>query len=336
MSEFWPPPDYRRSPNSGPHRPQQPPPGSGEGYPGYGSWGPPSGGRGQPQGDPWQQPQGGAWQQPQGGPWQQPQGDPWQQPQGGPWQQPQGPAGPNATYPYAPYPPQSAPSYAERYGYGDPYRRRGPIEPEEPPRSNVTAALLGVFLVVAVLLAAGGAYVLTHTHRQPVSATAQQTVTAIATITVTQVSLRTVTDATTNVRFNVPQDWSTTGSVAATGGFQMASPDRISGILVAAITIPSGWTFDPVAGAKGVLAGAANYGPVTYEQGPTNVSLAGATWVQVTGSYTRGGAPLREVALVTTHNSLAFVLSLISTVDTFDTANTRFFQPLEQSFTFLS
>jgi hypothetical protein len=188
--------------------------------------------------------------------------------------------------------------------------------------------LLGVLVVAIILVAAGGAYVLTHA-RPPAGG-------AAATQTNTPVAVRAITDTTANVRFNIPQGWTTTGSVAAGNGFEAESLDHNSVIVVAALSLPSGATFDPVAGAKGALAGAANYGPVTYEQGPTNVSLAGATWTQVTGSYTREGTHLREVVLVMVRGGKMYLLSLISTVDTFDTANTRYFQPLEQSFTFLS
>jgi hypothetical protein len=193
-------------------------------------------------------------------------------------------------------------------------------------------ALLGVLLVVAVLLAGGGAYMLTHTHRAPVSASAKPTATPVA----TAIPMRTITDTSANVRFNIPMDWSTTGSVGVGNGFVAESTDHNSAIVVAAFTIPSGATFDKAGGAKGAIAGAANYGSVTYEQGPTNVSLAGETWAQVTGSFSRDGVQYREVALVTTHGGKMVLLSLLAQVDSFDAANARDFQPLVQSFAFLS
>src|SRR5260221_7682704 len=190
MSESWPPPEYPRSPHSRPARPPHEPsgPAYGDGHsgPGYGSWAPPSGGRGQP-------PSGGRGQPPPDG-WGQPPSGGWGQAQDGPWTQAPGPTGQYAPGPY-PYEPSTASPYADRYGYGDPYSYGGPPEPQ--PRRSAGLVLQGVLVLAIILLAAGGAYALTHPHQQPGGPAAPQTN--------TPPPVRALTHPTANRRFQIPQ-----------------------------------------------------------------------------------------------------------------------------------
>ncbi|HEV2238846.1 MAG TPA: hypothetical protein VGR57_19460 [Ktedonobacterales bacterium] len=341
MSESWPPPDQRRSPNSGPYRQQQPQPGSDyqdDDYgSGYGGWAPASGRRGQ-QGGQWGPPSGGGWGQPPQGP-----GSQWGPPSGGGWgQSPQGPGGPYGPPPYPPqYPaqyPQQYPappydqSYVERYGYGNPYERRPPTELEEPPRSKAGMAALGVLLVVAVLVAAGGAYALTHVHRPSAGVVAPPAVS----VTTDTSSLRTVSDATDHIQFGVPQGWTTSGTASTEGGFQCTSPEQAAVMQVAMVPIPLGASNDLVPLVKGWFEGVSSHTTVTDQQGPTNVTLAGSTWTQEIGSFTRATISFRGIALVTARGGNFYLLAMAAPVGEFESINTKDFQPFEQSFTFLS
>jgi hypothetical protein len=347
MPESWPPQDDPRYGDDWPQRPPRPsgprqPPrdprqGGANPDPGYGGWAPPSGGYGQQPGA-WGTPPGGApgWQQ--GGGWGPPAGDGWGAPPGasdprGPQPYPPYPPQP-PTYPqYVPFAPQQAPSYGERYGYGDPYAPRGPYEPDEPPPSRAGTYALVIFLVALVLLGGGGAYLLTHAHRQPASAIAQPTATATA--TATPIPMRTITDDTAKMRFAIPVGWKTTGSVTATSGLVCSSPDDKSAIVIGSLAIPAGATYNLVNGAKGGLEGAANPQPVNFEQGPTTVALAGVDWTEMVGSFTANNEQIRGEVLVTDRGSRIYFLMLLATFYAYPTTQAHEFNAVEQSIAFL-
>jgi hypothetical protein len=205
------------------------------------------------------------------------------------------------------------------------------MEPEEPPRSKGGMIALGVLLVVALLLAGGGAYVLTHTHHAPVSAVAQPTATPAA----TAIPMRTITDDTAKIKFNIPQEWVSRGSATATDGFQAGSPDHKNAIGVFATSINSGGSLNQAGLAKSALAGGANYTPVTDDQGPATVTMGGESWARAGGTFTRDNIQAHGVVLVTVRNNTMYLFVLIAEVETYDAVSATVLPAFEQSFTFL-
>lgn len=315
MSNSWPPQQPRYPQQDGPQSPYGPQnPGYGYPDPGYEY---PGAGYGQPAPHSgWQQnqwpptPGGGAWPQEQGGQGQYPYP---QYPQQYP-QQPQ--------YPQTPQYPQD--QYGSPYGYNQP--------PAPRHRRNW---LLPVVLVVVLLIVAGtGAYALMRNKPGSTSTppTAQSTAGATGTTGIPQ-GFRAYSDSVSHIRFAIPDGWTTTGSPSssdAAAGLTVVNPDQTNELLVKEL----GFTGNNVGAANGALSGAAGSGSVKNKQGPTNVQVAGETWVQESGDVTSNGVTVHLVVLVTTHGKSTYLIGFIAEASSFSSANTKYFQPILNSFTF--
>jgi hypothetical protein len=348
MSRSWPPEPQQYPPQRGqPPRQGYGPPDQGYGPPdqrfgppdqgygppdqGYGrsdqGYGPPDQGYGPPS----QRRQQGGWSQSQGG---------WQGAQDGQWApgpRSQGGAGqyqPNAPYPGQAGPPPGSPygtPYGQPYGYDGGYRNAPP--PQPPQRRNWLLPITLVVICVLVAVSAVGAYELTHRAR-PTTTGVQNTPT-LATGTATgtpriPAGFKAYADDTAHVRFAIPNDWTTTGSVSGSTGLEVVSADQNSYILVKQYNFVG----DNTGAANGALAGAAGTGSVTNKVGPSNVSLAGATWVQESADITRDGVTIHMVVLVTTHDQATYLLGYFALSSSFSGSNHNYFQPTVQSFTF--
>lgn len=340
MSQSW-PPQQGWPPQQPDESPSYGRPDTGYGYPesGYGAPGPNSRGGGgwPPQQDdgrgagewpPSQYPQGPY----QGGPYQQgPNSQGLYQP--GPYQQ-----GPNSQGLYQPggYVPggyQQGPYAQDPYGqyannpYGQPVGYGAPPAPA--PRRSGNWLLPLVIVVLAILVVGGGVYTATHIPSKNPPSTTQGTATTVAPGSVPP-GFKQHTDDASHTEIALPQDWTTSGTVTSSSGFEALSPDHNSVILLGSLDAVGSLE----GGANGAIAGPADGGNVTNKVGPTNVSLAGETWVQEAGDITRQGTPLRMMVLVGSHGDKTYFLALISTRDAFESANTQYFQPATQSFKF--
>jgi hypothetical protein len=192
-----------------------------------------------------------------------------------------------------------------------------------------------------LLLAAGGsAYVLAHGRSFLNPTAAQTTPTATAATTSTPgipAGFHTYTYTDAQVQLIMPQDWTTTssnlgGSVSGSTGVILVSPDETDYFLVAKVPIVG----DNVAAASGFFVGAAgSSGTVANKVGPTNVSLAGETWVLESADVTRNGVTIHMVVLVTTHGGATYLLAYYAPPSSFASANTTYFQPMVHSLTFV-
>lgn len=215
--------------------------------------------------------------------------------------------------------------------YGSPY---GPRYGYEEPRRSRNVLLPVLLVVVLLLVVGGGAYVLTqrgaHSNGTPLAS--QVTTSATGTPGIPQ-GFHAYADNAAHVRFGIPQGWTTTGSASGpdtTSGLEVMSPDQNSFMLVKQYNVAG----NTVGAANGALAGAAGSSQLTNKQGPTNVKFAGETWVQVSGDATPSGTPIHMVILVTTHKGASYLIGFFAVKSSFDSANTRDFQPMQNSFGF--
>ena len=330
MSQSWPP---QQPPSPRERTPQPPygPPNSGYGQrdAGYGQYEPGYGqyeqGYGQRDSGYGQYEPGGGQRDPgYGYPPQQQGGQPggWPSPQGEPWSR--GPTS-QGRGPYSQYPAYPGGQYGAPYGYG---------EPPAPPRRSGNW-LLPVVVVLLLLLVGGGAgYVLTHGKALLTSTTAHGTPTAAATTTPgIPAGFRLYTDNSAHVQFVMPHDWIAHGSISASSGLALTSPDLNKAFEV----LKAPGTADNGALATAFLDGVAgSSGTVANRVGPTQVSLAGETWAQESADVTRNGETVHVVALVASHSGATYLLGYLAPPSVFADANTRYFQPMVQSFTFLA
>jgi hypothetical protein len=195
--------------------------------------------------------------------------------------------------------------------------------------------LLPVVVVLLVLLVGGGsAYVLMHGKAPSPPATVHGTATSATTGTPgAPAGFRRYTDSGAHVQFVMPNDWTTTGSVGGSSGLILVSPDETSYFLVGRLPLVG----DNVGAASGALTGAAgSSGTVANKVGPTQVSLAGTTWIEESADVTRDGLTVHMVVLVTTHSGATYLLGYYAPSSSYAEANTRYFQPIVHSFTFLA
>ena len=87
--------------------------------------------------------------------------------------------------------------------------------------------------------------------------------------------------------------------------------------------------------ANRVLAGQSSSGNVDNKEGPTHVTVSGATWVRVAGDVMTAGARLHEVVLVANHSNNMYFVDLAAATSNFAAADARYFQVVTRSFQFL-
>ena len=334
MSQSW-PPEQRWPPRQG--QPQSPSGAPNSDYPdsGYDS---PGAGYGQPDA-------GYSYQQP-GQSWQQPQQSGWPPAEDGAWPQgstsrplyPQYP--PSQQYPpypqqpqYSQYPQyqphQQYPQYQQDQ-YGAPY---GPQQQYDRPRRSLGGLVTVVLVAMILLVAGGGVYMLVQNHAHTSTPPGVRVTTAATATPGIPQGFKAYSDDAAHIRFAIPQGWTTTGSPSGSTGLQVMSSDQNNLILVKQFNF-AGSSSSDVGAANGALAGAAGSGGVTNKQGPTNVQFAGETWVQVSGDESPNGTHIHMVILVSTHKGSTYLIGFASVISAFDSANSHYFQPMRNSFTF--
>lgn len=211
------------------------------------------------------------------------------------------------------------------YGPQDPYGGRG--YPPEPRRSrNWLVPILSVLVLVLVVAAGAFAYK-TYGPQGKGHATASGTPGIPA-------GFHTYSSTTIGARFVVPDGWTTQDNMAVSGGhgMQATSADGNAALVVGALPGMGNLT----GGANGALAGMSSTGSVDHKEGPTNVTLAGTSWVREAGDITRSGVKLHGVVFITTHGNHTYLMAFIAIASGFQDANTHYFQVTTQSFQFLT
>lgn len=276
------------------------------GQPGFGAPPPPPPGFGaQPYGAP--PPQQGFGSQPYGAP-----------PQGFPPPQQSGPAMPGQPG-FGPPPPGFV-GPGQPYGAPPPGFPVGPGGP--PPKKGKTGLIIGIVVVLLVLIVGGilGVVLLKKGPNTP--GTTGTSATATPKATATQ-AVPSGFKQFSNTDFSViyPQDWtaksSSNGEQFTSASGQIFEVDITSGGSDASV-------FDDAY--CGVI------GKVTA--GPTTVTIGGEQWTQEECQDQDG--TLDSVVEAVAHNGNLFSIAYLSLIDTIQTDKTQFYQPMEQSFKFLS
>ena len=243
--------------------------------------------------------------------------------------------------PGRPYP-QGAQYPDASYGNPDPYRMEsqygqyGPQDPYGPggyggqpaPRRRSRNWLLPILavLVLALVVAAGAYAYKTYGPHSGGNVTTTTTPGIPA-------GFHAYSSTSIGARFVVPDGWTTQDNIAVAGGHEMqaTSADGSAALVVGALP----GTGDPAGGANGALVGMSSSGSVDHKEGPTNVTLAGTSWVREAGDITRSGVHLHGVVFVTTHGSHTYLMAFVATASSFSDDNTHYFQVTTQSFQFL-
>ncbi len=224
---------------------------------------------------------------------------------------------------------------------------------ENPPPPRQRSPLLIIILIIVVLLAIiAGAYALitrsggTSTGAAVATATlaptatlAIPTPTLIAGLPTPATGFSQFASADGTYGLNYPASWVlttqpvTTGTTTTTAQI-FANPDLSAALLIAPIAAQ----FDPksyqtlIQTAFQGVNGATN---VQISTQPTSSTLGANTWAELTGSFTYQGQSENAIALIGVHNQQTYVIAFYATNATFSTAQTDFFLPIAQSFTFL-
>lgn len=245
---------------------------------------------------------------------------------------------PTATYPYSGYP-----------GYPG-----GPMmspAPPPPPSKKAPVALIAVLVALAVVVVAGvlfAALVLARTGGLgSASATAVPTATALPTATPSPTaSIANVPAGFTAYRdpaglYQIAYSANWTKTESSQQGVNTAiftdSSQRSTGLEVTpvALQVPqSGLANLDDSFITGFAKGAAN-ATVTNKQGPSDVTLAGETFVQESADVQTSGAMVHLVVLAGVHGTTTYNIAYFATTGDFSGADTQFFQPMLQSLTFL-
>jgi hypothetical protein len=139
---------------------------------------------------------------------------------------------------------------------------------------------------------------------------------------------------TIGARFVVPDSWTTDGNIAVAGGHGMQATNSDGSAALVVDSLPGMGNL--TGGANGALAGMSSSGSIAHKEGPTNVTIAGASWVREAGGITRSGVRLHGVVFVAAHGNRTFLIAFIATTSSFQNANSRYFQVTTQSFQFLT
>lgn len=136
-----------------------------------------------------------------------------------------------------------------------------------------------------------------------------------------------------------PQDWTQASQSQSTS---FSKPDNTARLAIEIDDNPQGVSADSVidlATQNGNKA--ANLKDVQHHQTSASVQFGGTTWLQRAFDGTNAqGEKVTLVYLLTTHQAGSgnklFVIAFAAPVDSFDQANTGFFQPMMKSFAFTS
>lgn len=255
-----------------------------------------------------------------------------------PYGQPQPGMPPTATYPYPSYP-----------GYPG-----GPMmspAPPPPPSKKTPTALIAVLVALAVVVVAGVLFAALALARPgglgSASATAVPTATPIPTATPSPTaSIANIPSGFTVYRdpaglyqIAYSADWAKTESSqqgVSTAIFTDSS-QRSTGLELTpvALQVPqSGLANLDDSFITGFAKGAAN-ATVTNKQGPSDVTLAGETFVQESADVQASGATIHLVVLAGVHGTTTYNIAYFAATGDFSGADAQFFQPMLQSLTFL-
>ena len=243
--------------------------------------------------------------------------------------------------PFQPY--QAAPSYPTQQGYPQ-YPQDGapPYAPlAAPPKRRRWPLILGGVVVVALLLCVGGgalAYANLHGFAGAVSTGIIQTETARAstpeaTVTPTIPANFTVySDSTDGYSIAYPNSWRKTGGsgtaifLATNEVADMALGSTDGSIPQSEINSTESQFFKSAAGS----------GTYSNLQGPTTATYAGESWTRESADVTTAGQTLHAVVLVANHGTHAYIIGYAGAKPSFATLDAQDFQPMLNSFTFLS
>jgi hypothetical protein len=255
-----------------------------------------------------------------------------------PWAEQNEPPAQQYYQPGRPYPQSPQDPYAP-YGPPDPYRMQNPYGPQDPygaygaygnqpaPGRRSPGVLLPIMVLLVLILIVGvGAYAVANYGRGG-HTTASGTPGIPA-------GFHSYSSTNIGARFVVPDGWTTDDNIAIAGGHGMQATSSDGSIALAVASLPG--TGNLTGGANGALAGMSSSGSVDHKEGPTNVTIAGASWVREAGDITRSGVRLHSVVFVATHGNRTFLVIFIATTSGFQNANSRYFQVTTQSFQFLT
>ncbi len=253
-----------------------------------------------------------------------------------PYGQPQPGMPPTATYPYSGYPG---------------YPAMSPVPPPPPQRKKTPVVLIAVLVALAVVVVAGVLFATLALARTgglgSASATAVPTATAIPTATPSPTaSIANIPSGFTVYRepaglyqIAYSADWTKTESSqqgVSTAIFTDSS-QRSTGLEITpvAVQVPqSGLANLDDSFITGFANGPAN-GTITNKQGPSNVTLAGETFVRESADVRVSGATVHLVVLAGVHGATTYNIAYFAAAGDFSGADAHFFQPMLQSLTFL-
>lgn len=145
----------------------------------------------------------------------------------------------------------------------------------------------------------------------------------------------TYTDTGGLYRLTVPQGWSTRMENTIIG-FVSPSAQAVFEVTSISVTMSSNdIRTNEDEYFKALASGAGGSGTYTNLQGPSPVTLAGATWTRESADVTVKGSPAHAVILIANHGSNAFLLAYFAYSNVFASTDAGDFQPMLNSFTFL-
>lgn len=231
-------------------------------------------------------------------------------------------------YPTTPaYP--STPLYPMASGPGYPVPPYAPAAPA-PRRSHALAWTIGsVAIALVVILAVVGGVLAVKRLGPQIAHQATATATVPANFTA-------YTDTHGLYRLNVPVGWSTT---TESDVIVFGSPSHDAAFEVTSVNITM--SADEMSATeqgffKGADSGAGGNGTYSNLQGPTTVTIAGATWTREAADLTvKDGATFHAVVLIANHGSGALLVAYLAPSEHFASADSSAFQPMLNSFQFL-
>ncbi len=161
---------------------------------------------------------------------------------------------------------------------------------------------------------------------QPMPSRAQATPTGIP------ASYTQFTDAAAGYSVAYPNTWTRSASGGGVTIVDLDSGDNLIILALDGAASPS----DINAQLTSFLAGSANGGALSDIQGPTTLALAGEVWTQESATISSQGQVVLQVALATNHGAKEYVIGYTAPKASFTSVNNAYYQPILQTFTFLS
>ncbi|HEU0027933.1 MAG TPA: PsbP-related protein [Ktedonobacterales bacterium] len=251
--------------------------------------------------------------------------------------------------PYQPY--QAMPAYPTQPGYTAYPQGAAPYAaPAAPPKRRRWPVVVGVIAAVLLVLCVGGgafAYARLNSFVGTVSVSVSQTATAQA-AALTPQATATLEAAPTPI---VPANY--TLYTDSSDGFSVAYPNSWAKHINKSdvVFIDNNEPADMVIGAvdanvsqseiKAVetqffKSAAGSGGTYHNVHGPVTVTLAGESWTQESADISASGQTVHAVVLMANHGSRSYVIGYLATKSSFASLDTRYFQPILQTFSFVS